>query len=229
MRLLAMACVGSLLLLAPAAWAQSPSPGAATDGASAPSSEPDVAMEEPMVGDRWTYEVRDEIAGTVKLTYTNTITDITATEISIRGETLGSSGYGYYVYDRAWNLKDSPTWKYAPNDGSGIKQPLTVGAAWKFQSNDSYPSKGGSIRRTGSSKVVKQESMTTRAGTFDAYRIETRTESRSTNDPTRSAQAQITTWYAPSVDHWVKRTFAATSNGHTTERSTIELVECGRR
>jgi hypothetical protein len=37
------------------------------------------------------------------------------------------------------------------------------------------------------------------------------------------------TWYAPVIDHWVKRSFVSRSDGRVRERNTIELVEYGRR
>ena len=53
----------------------SPPPAAAEQAA------PHDAMEEPQVGDHWTYEIRDEITGDLKSTSTQTITDVSATEI----------------------------------------------------------------------------------------------------------------------------------------------------
>jgi hypothetical protein len=37
------------------------------------------------------------------------------------------------------------------------------------------------------------------------------------------------TWYAPAIDHWVKRTFVARTNGHLRTSETYELVEYGRK
>jgi hypothetical protein len=36
------------------------------------------------------------------------------------------------------------------------------------------------------------------------------------------------TWYAPMIDHWVKRTFLSRSHGHVREKSAVELVGYGR-
>ena len=41
-------------------------------------------MEDPQIGDHWTYELRDDISGDLKSTITHTITDVSAREISIR-------------------------------------------------------------------------------------------------------------------------------------------------
>jgi len=49
------------------------------------------------------------------------------------------------------------------------------------------------------------------------------------NDPTKKFQAVQQIWYAPVIDHWVKRSFVSRSDGRVRERNTIELVEYGRR
>jgi hypothetical protein len=115
-----------------AAAQQSPPPSAA-------STEPPkavVAMEEPLAGDYWTYEIRDEITGTISATRTNVVTEVTPTEISVRFKILGTSNEGLNVYDRSWNLINSGPWKYSPNDGSGVRTPLAIGKTWSFQSDD---------------------------------------------------------------------------------------------
>jgi hypothetical protein len=135
----------------------------------------------------------------------------------------------YVIYDHSWNTKNNSAWKYSPNDGTGIKSPLNVGNTWKFQGDDFYSARGVSFKRSGTSKVVAQESVTTSAGTFDTFKIETSITLRNANDPTKTAQATGTMWYAPSVNHWVKRTSKQSSNGHVDSVSLVELVEYGRR
>ena len=154
---------------------------------------------------------------------------VSPNDIAIRTENLGNPGYGYLLYDHSWNLKDNSTWKYSPGDGTGVKTPLKVGDKWNFQSSDSYTGRGVSFKRSGSSKVVAQESVTTGAGSFDTFKIETTATVRNANDPTKKSDLVLTTWYAPSVDHWVKRTSKVTINGHLDQDSSAELVEYGRR
>jgi len=187
------------------------------------------SMEPPLVGDHWTYEIRDEIAGTLKFTTVHVITQVSPNDIAIRTENLGNPGYGYLLYDHSWNLKDSSTWKYSPGDGTGVKAPLRVGNKWNFQSSDTYSGRGVSVKRSGSSKVVAQEPVTTAAGSFDTFKIETTATVRNANDPTKKSDLVLTTWYAPEVDHWVKRTSKITINGHLDQDTSAELVEYGRR
>lgn len=186
-------------------------------------------MEDVQLGDRWTYEVRDEITGEIKSTMTNTVTDVSASEIGIRIGWLGSSNSGYHTFDRSWNMTNNGVWRFTPNDGGGIKAPLAVGKTWPVKSTELNSSAGYSSRRSGTSKVVAQESVTTRAGTFDTFKIETTYQVQSSNDPTRKVQVVLQMWYAPVIDHWVKRSFISRSEGRVRENNSVVLVEYGRR
>jgi hypothetical protein len=187
------------------------------------------AMEDAQTGDHWTYELRDDITGDIKSTITNTVTDVSASEISTRIAQLGNSNSGYQTFDRSWNMTNNGIWRYTPHDGTGIRLPLAVGKTWSFKSTDVNSTAGFSTKRSGTSKVVAQESVTARAGTFDTFKIETSFQLQSVNDPTKKFQIVQQTWYAPVIDHWVKRSFLSRSDGRVREKSTVELVEYGRR
>jgi hypothetical protein len=186
-------------------------------------------MEDTQLGDHWTYEFRDDITGEVKSTITNTVTDVSGSEVSTRLAQLGNSGSGYQTYDRSWNVTYNGTWRYTPNDGTGIRPPLTVGKTWSFKSSDLNSTGGISWKRSGTAKVVAQESVTTRAGTFDTFKIETSLQIQNANDPTRKLQAVQQSWYAPAINHWVKRSYQSRSEGRVRDKNTVELVEYGRR
>jgi hypothetical protein len=226
------AVLGLIGLLASSAWAQQTSPQAEAPGSSSPpaSVEPSkavVTMEEPMPGDHWTYEVRDEITGTLTATRTKVITEVTPAEISTRIDTLGKPNPGQIVFDRSWNVIASGSWKYSPNAGSGIQPQLSVGKTWNFQCNEVNTADGAVWRRSGKSKVVGQETVTTKAGTFETFRIETSYLAKSVNDPTRKIEAQ--TWYAPAIDHWVKQTFVSWTDKHLMINNTVKVVDYGRK
>jgi hypothetical protein len=205
-----------------------PPPAASAPAAETPNGpEP---MEDAQTGDHWTYEFRDDITGDVKSTITNTVTDVSASEISTRTAQLGNPNSGYQTFDRSWNvINNSGIWRYTPNDGTGIRAPLAVGKTWSFKATDLNSTAGVSWRRSGTAKVVAQESVTTRAGTFDTFKIETSLQFQNANDPTKKYQAVFQIWYAPVIDHWVKRSAVSRSEGRVREKSTIELVEYGRR
>jgi hypothetical protein len=217
---------GVICLLAGSVHAQ----GANDAPAAAPApTKPVISMEEPLPGDFWTYELRDEISGAVKAVRNNMVTEVTATEISVRFNIQGKPEEGFNVYDRSWNLKSAAPWKYTPHDASGIQSPLKAGASWKSEGDDINNSNGIIWKRSGRSKVVGQETITTKAGTFETFKIETIVNRRPTNDPTRKMEIIQQTWYAPAIDHWVKRTQIGRGNGNLIFNNTVELVEYGRK
>jgi hypothetical protein len=225
--------LGIISLGASGAWAQQATPPVDTTAAPAtapvPPSKAVVPMEEPQPGDHWTYEVRDEIAGTITATRENVVTEVTSTEISVRYKNVGNNNVGFNVYDRLWNLVEDRPWRYSPHDGSGIQSPLTVGKSWPVQTNNINSANGNVWKRSGTSKVVGQESVTTRAGTFDTFKIETTFTGRNVNNPTLKNEVISLTWYAPAIDHWVRRTFVSRANKHLQISNMIELIEYGRK
>ena len=107
--------------------------------------------------------------------------------------------------------------------------PLAVGKTWSFKATDANSSAGVSLKRSGTSKVTAKETITTRAGSFEAFKIETSIETRNSNDPTKKYLSEQQTWFAPAINHWVKRTYVSRSEGKVRDRSAVELVEYGRR
>lgn len=186
-------------------------------------------MEEPRPGDHWTYEIRDEIAGEVARTRENVITEVTPTEISVRFKILKTGDVGLSVYDHSWNVMREGSWRYSPNDGTGIQSPLEVGKTWPVQTNNINSANGNIWKRSGTSKVVGQESVTTKAGTFDTFKIETRFTGSNVNNPTLKNEVVSLTWYAPAIDHWVRRTFVSRANKHLNISNMIELIDYGRK
>lgn len=223
----------AMCLVATSALAQQPSAPATTPSAAETSTAKAVVpMEEPLPGDHWTYDIRDEITGRITATREHAVTEVTPTQISIRSRKLGATNNkedGFAVYDRSWNLVEAAPWRYAPNDGSGIQSPLTVGKTWPVRTNNINSANGAVWRRSGISKVVGEESVTTRAGTFDTFKIETTFTGTNVNNPTLKNDVTSTTWYAPAIDHWVKRTFVSRTNKHLQINNLIELVEYGRK
>jgi hypothetical protein len=227
------AAILAMCLVATTASAQQPSaPAAASGAAETPAARAVVPMEEPRPGDHWTYEIRDEITGKITATQENVITEVTPTAISVRFRKLGASNNnedGFAVYDRSWNMVEGRPWRYSPNDGTGIQSPLEVGKTWPVQTNNINSANGSIWKRSGTSKVVGQESVTTKAGTFDTFKIETRFTGTNVNNPTLKNEVTSLTWYAPAIDHWVRRTFVSRANKHLQISNVVELIEYGRK
>jgi hypothetical protein len=218
--------VGLISLVASNAWAQQTPPQAKTSAVEP--SKAAVTMETPMAGDHWTYEERDEITGKLT-TRTKVITEITAAEISTRVDTLGNSTPGQIVFDRSWNDLSSGTWKYSPNSGLGIQLPLTVGKAWDFQCDEVSTIDGSLWKQFGRSKVVGQETVTTKAGTFETFKIETSYSAKKSSSTARAFDATLQTWYALAINHWVKKILISRTNKHLMINNTAELIDYGRK
>lgn len=191
-------------------------------------------MAEPMSGDHWTYEIRDEKVGVVRSNSTEVVTEVTPTDISMRIRNVRPDktySERFNIFDRSWNLISNFPWRYQPHYGvNGIQMPLVVGKTWAFESSDRYGASPAVWKTAGTSEVVAQETVTTRAGTFETFKIITSSSSRLVTKPVRTQEITITHWYAPAINHWVKRTYVARMDDSSKEdRTTFELIEYGRR
>jgi len=185
-------------------------------------------MPDPEMGDHWTYTWRDEITGQDKGTFTRTVTEVRGEEIGLRITAPGASTL-VLICDRQWNVKSNPGWRYAPSDGFGVKSPLAVGQTWKVDSRLTNRKGDTTWNNSITARVVGQSSLTTKAGQFDAFEIEFRYQKKSDNSPGIVQEGVLRIWYAPAIDHWVKRYFEERSNGYLVTKSATELVEYGRR
>jgi len=222
-------CLATLGLLLSVSALTAQTPNSPTAPAATEASPPQEKMEDPQVGDHWTYEYRDDITGDLKSTYTNTVTDISANEISLRNNVIGNSNFGYTTYDHSWNRTTNGDWRFSPTDGGGIRTPLAVGKTWSVKANDLNNTAGAVWKRSVTTKVVAQESVTTRAGTFDTFKLEMTFELQNTKDPTKKSQEIAQAWYAPAIDHWVKMSSVTRADGHVRSKGSTELIEYGRR
>lgn len=193
----------------------------------APAQVADVAGVLP--GDRWVYEVTDEMTGDVKATTTVVVLDVSEGEIHTRVSTRGAASPRQIVFDRAWNRLDDSVWKYRPSDGTGISMPLQVGKEWRFENRATHFQNGTAVSNTGQSKVVGKESITTSAGTFDTFKIETTMRQVNSNDQTKAATMTAALWYAPSVNRWVRKTYKLQIEGRLRDSQTEELTDYSRK
>lgn len=185
-------------------------------------------MQPIAIGDFWSYDLTDNISGELKQRRTARITEITPKSITARIERAGDSRVGIIVYDTAWDVIKSGPQRFSPNDGSGIQQPLEIGKSWKIRS-DRIDSTGAIWKKIGESRVVGKESITTKAGQFDAFVIETKFSAQNTKDRARKTEGVVRMWYSPAIDHWVKRSIVFRVNGHVLQNYAVELTAYGRK
>jgi hypothetical protein len=220
--LIALLCLTSASAFAQQATTTSPTPADPTHPTA-------TSMEEPRAGDHWTYEIRDEISGSVMATRTDTITEVTPSQIGVRYANLEKGTSSFHVFDHGWNAKTEGDLKYVPHNGLGIVPPLKTGAVWDFKAEETNTAKGFTWKWSGRSKVSGQESVTTKAGTFDTFKIETTYTASPVNNPGRKSEITVQTWYAPAVDHWVRRTIVIRTDNLLRLNQKVELVAYGRK
>src|SRR5262245_17102399 len=160
-----------------------------------------------LAGDRWLYDMTDELTGEMKHTISVVVIAVSDKEILARVSSRGVERPRQVASDRGWNRIDDEVWKLAPTDGAGVEMPLQVGKEWRFEHNAKNLSNGVTLRTTGQSKVVTEEKVTTGAGTFQTFKVETTMRHVSSSDPTKAATVKNTLWYAPTVNRWVRRTY----------------------
>jgi uncharacterized protein involved in copper resistance len=107
--------------------------------------------------------------------------------------------------------------------------PLQVGKEWRFENRATHFQNGTAVSNTGQSKVVGKESITTSAGTFDTFKIETTMRQVNSNDQTKAATMTAALWYAPSVNRWVRKTYKLQIEGRLRDSQTEELTDYSRK
>jgi hypothetical protein len=189
---------------------------------------PDDAVNPVRIGDQWTYDTKDEITGATTRTFTATITEITPKEIVTRLTFRGSTGTALVAFDREWNRTANGDFRFKPNDAQGVRFPLAVGKEWRSEFVNSNVKTGVNMKGSSSSKIVAQETVTTPAGSFETFKVERQLKEFNAADPSRSADAQIVMWYAPQINHWVRRTIVTKVDKRMSSNETDELVAYNR-
>jgi hypothetical protein len=181
------------------------------------------------VGDRWVYDTRDEVTGYPKETYTEIVTALAPEEAIVNLTFRGSSASVIVTYDRNWNSIDNLIWRFRPSNGEGINLPLTVGKTWGIEFDARNNWTGENIKGSSSSKVVAEEDVTTPAGTFNTFKIEQQVRQFSTADPSKLTESQIVLWYAPQINHFVRRTTVVKFEERTRSITSEELADFTRK
>jgi hypothetical protein len=180
------------------------------------------------VGDRWVYDTKDEISGYPKDTYSEIVTEVSPNEIVTSWTYSGKPGSVLVTYDRSWSRTDNVIWKFKPNDGQGVRLPLAVGKTWRAEFDARNTQTGVNMRSSVSSKVVAQETITTPAGTFETFKIERTGREFKTTDPSKFSETHIVVWYAPKINHWVRRTYSTKYEKRIRSSTSEELSDFSR-
>jgi hypothetical protein len=176
------------------------------------------------VGDTWVYERTDDITGRTTIGLKYVVTEHTDKQVVMRASENGRDALELTIFDTNWNLISEGQWRKKPNDGTGINGPLEIGAQWRFKHSVQSLQTGKAYHAEGSAKIEAKESVSTSAGTFEAFKVVTEIDREHGADPTRREHFTVTTWYAPAVNRWVKRTVVARVNGHLASSATMQLT-----
>jgi hypothetical protein len=180
--------------------------------------------EEVQVGDAWVYDTKDVITGLPLSTYTSLVAEMSATEIVTNVITKGNNSRALVVFDHDWNRRILNNQKFSPHDGHGISWPLAVGKEWRL-SYTTTAQTGANTKVSSLAKVVAQEAVTTPAGTFETFKIDRQLKEYSIADPSRYRDIQMTMWFSPQVNHWVRRTTVVKQEKRTVSNTSDELIQ----
>ena len=185
---------------------------------------PDQSGNSVRVGDQWTYSRKDEITGIDGDSYTATVTEITPQEIVTTVATQGKEESIVQAFDHDWNTLANGTWRYKPHDGPGIRLPLEVGKEWRSEYFQINAATNVRLKTSSITKVSGRETITTPVGSFDAFKVERQARAYNIAAPSIVSEAKVVLWYAPEVNHWVRRNAVMKVEKRTRSNVTEELA-----
>jgi hypothetical protein len=104
-----------------------------------------------------------------------------------------------------------------------------VGKEWRTEHEARITQTGAALKGSVIAKVVAQEPITTAAGTFDSFRIEMRVQEVLASDPSQASQYEYVIWWAPQVNHWVRRKLVNKFQNRTRSSTSEELTDFSRK
>src|SRR5262245_42714850 len=179
------------------------------------------------IGDRWSYDIKDDLTGDLRHAITVVVVEVTDKEITARTTYRGRDRPQTVVFDLDWGRIDDGSWKLS-SSGIGIKKPLQVGREWRSDGNATNLRSGIPFHASSVAKVIGQEQVTTPAGTFETFRIDMTVRLINTRDQTKSSTWTYVVWYAPAVNRWIKRKTEGRYEGRLRDSFVEELTEYSR-
>ena len=184
-------------------------------------------------GDRWIYEVRDDITNEIKTINDIAVTDVSDSEIDTRVRFINAATnaetHSVQVYDHDWRLKDNGVFINRPGiEETSIPTEIQVGKTWSYGYEMSRITPPARIKYAGKAKVESWERIASTNGvSYDAFKI----VYNSAQTPivnNRKYETHVELWYAPAINRFVKRVFESRQNGKLSE-ATVETLRDYRR
>jgi hypothetical protein len=185
-------------------------------------------------GDRWTYEVRDDVTDELKTILDLTVTDVTDSEIDTRARftnaATNAESTNVQIFDPRWRMKDDGAAIYRPAaEETGIPTDIQVGKSWSYNYEYSKVNPPANVKLVGKAKVESWERITVGNGlAYDAFKI----VFNSSVTPVvnnRKWEWHVVLWYAPAAHRYVKRIFESRQNGKLNDASVQTLRDYHRR
>lgn len=167
------------------------------------------------VGEQWEFAFESALDPQQNRNYTQTVESVG------NGQTVMAVGSGKTVLDANGNIMRTAGGAFDTSDGK-LRFPMSVGQSW----STSYVYKSGSwiSHCQRDAKVVAIERVSTRAGSFDAFRIEEATSWSGNDQYGGNGVTHETDWYAPAVGRIVKLDYQSTSTKGVATTNHMELV-----
>ena len=185
-------------------------------------------------GDRWTYELRDDITDELKTILDFAVTDVTDSEIDTRvrftNAMTNAETNGVQVFDPRWRLKDNGVATYRPAlEHGGIPADIQVGKTWPYSYEMSRINPPANFKFVGKAKVESWERVAVGNGlAYDAFKI----VFNSAVTPVvnnRKFEEHVELWYAPAANRYVKQIYESRQNGKLVEATVQTLRDYRRR
>jgi hypothetical protein len=147
------------------------------------------------VGDKWSYTYVDELTPAHNAETDQTVVQVSPEHTVIQGKDAAGNQFEVQL-DANGNLEHWGHYAPTPNDGR-LTFPMAVGTTWTAEYDL------GSVHYKEENKVAALENVQTKAGTFQAYRIDS--EGQFTSAGWRNIGRVVqTVWYAPAAKRIVK-------------------------
>jgi hypothetical protein len=179
------------------------------------------------VGSFWNYEFTDVIKQQTSILET-ALTEVNGDKRVIRMNVRGANPT-VSLYDKNWNVVDSGSVKYQPNNGEGVPEPLQIGSKSKINATfSSQLATGWSDPKPVyfEAEIVSSEITSTKAGNFETYRVERTATLRGWgNQPLSVNVVKTVGWFSPKLDHFVRIQIESRTDGYLILKLSGELIE----
>lgn len=181
-----------------------------------------------LAGDRWSYDVKDGVTGDLRQAITIVVVDVTDKEVNTRISVAGKDRPRTFIFAHDWGRIDDSVWQFQPAE-IGLKTPLSLGKEWRAETGAKNLQTGSTLRGSGVAKVIGEEKITTAAGTFDTFKVQTVVRQVNNNDQTKASTSTSVFWFAPAVNRWVKKTHETRFEGRLRDSVVEELTSYSRK